>query len=187
MALGPSFRAGNNRHRSANPDRNTLPDPSCLTRWRNSGRGLKYPPRPRTPAQCSISPNPPWPGIAVRRTASLPLAYARHPRLPARLGPRREMPGTGPGMTKNEPFSGHRNGVRIQAAVAAGTSGVLLGLEDLAALVHAGLEIEVVRTAQFAGILVLVIRRLLQGIGRTAHATPRRRCFSSGNGHFAIL
>jgi hypothetical protein len=63
----------------------------------------------------------------------------------------------------------------------------LFFLQDLAALVHAGLQIEVVRTAQFAGILVLGIGRLLQGIGRTAHATPRGRCFSTGNGHIGIL
>src|SRR5467141_1938675 len=62
-------------------------------------------------------------------------------------------------------------------------SGFLLGLQNLPTLVHAGLQIEVVRTAQFAGILVLGIGRLLQGIRRAAHATTRRRCFSSGNGH----
>src|SRR3954466_9888558 len=62
-------------------------------------------------------------------------------------------------------------------------SGLFLGLQDLAALVHAGLEVEVVRTAQFARILVLSVGRLLQGVRRAAHATPRGRCFSSGNGH----
>src|SRR4051812_47742201 len=62
-------------------------------------------------------------------------------------------------------------------------SGVLLDLENLAALVHAGLQVEVVRTAQFAGILVFGVGRLLERVGGTAHATPRRRCFSSRNGH----
>src|SRR3977135_1525931 len=62
-------------------------------------------------------------------------------------------------------------------------AGFLLGLQNLPALVHAGFQIEVVRTAQFAGILVLGIGRLLQGIRRAAHATPRGRWFSSGNGH----
>src|SRR4249920_1469967 len=62
-------------------------------------------------------------------------------------------------------------------------SGFLLGLQNLPALVHAGLQIKVVRTAQFAGILVLGIGRLLQRVRRAAHATPRGRCFSSGNGH----
>src|SRR3954452_5823630 len=62
-------------------------------------------------------------------------------------------------------------------------SGFLLGLQNLAALVHAGFQIEVVRTAQFAGILVLGIGRLLERVRRAAHATPRGRCFSSGNGH----
>src|SRR6476646_9034771 len=61
-------------------------------------------------------------------------------------------------------------------------SGFLL-LQHLPTLVHAGLEVEVVRTAQFAGILVLGIGRLLQCVRRAAHATPRGRCFSSGNGH----
>ena len=37
--------------------------------------------------------------------------------------------------------------------------------EDLLAAVHAGLQVEVVRTAQFAGILVLDISRLLQRVG----------------------
>src|SRR6202042_3676555 len=66
-------------------------------------------------------------------------------------------------------------------------SGVLLGLENLPALVHAGLQIEVMRTAQFAGILVLGIGRLLQGIRRAAHATPGRRRFPSGNSHIGVL
>src|SRR6476661_5758199 len=61
-------------------------------------------------------------------------------------------------------------------------SGFLL-FQHLPALIHAGLEVEVVRTAQFAGILVLRIGRLLQRVRRAAHATPRGRCFSSGNGH----
>ena len=47
--------------------------------------------------------------------------------------------------------------------------------------------VEVMRTAQFAGILVFDVGRLLERIGGTAHATPRRRGFSSRNGHFNIL
>ena len=62
-------------------------------------------------------------------------------------------------------------------------SGFFLGLQDLPALVHAGLQVEVMRAAQFAGILVLGISRLLQRVRRAAHATPRGRCFSTGNGH----
>jgi len=42
-------------------------------------------------------------------------------------------------------------------------------------------------TAQLTGILILGIGRLFQSIRRTAHATPRGRCFSSGNGHVGIL
>src|SRR3954451_13560144 len=62
-------------------------------------------------------------------------------------------------------------------------SGFFLGLQDLAALVHPALQVEMVRTAQFAGILVLDIGRLLDRIRRAAHAAARRRCFSSRNGH----
>src|SRR5437016_4481653 len=66
-------------------------------------------------------------------------------------------------------------------------SGFLFGLQNLAALVHAGLQIEVVRTAQFAGILVLNVSGLLERVRRAAHATARRRGFSAGNGHFGVL
>src|SRR5262249_38921844 len=62
-------------------------------------------------------------------------------------------------------------------------SGLLLGLEHLAAAVHAGLEIDMVRPAQLARILVLDVGRLRQGVGGAAHAAPRRRCFSFRDGH----
>src|SRR5271168_3270143 len=42
-------------------------------------------------------------------------------------------------------------------------------LQNLPALVHAGLEVEVVGTAQLAGVLVLDISGLLQRIRRAAH------------------
>src|SRR5215813_3810387 len=82
---------------------------------------------------------------------------------------------------------------RIQAGVALPTAFVrkrlrfLLGLQHLPALVHAGLEVEVMRTAQLAGVLVLDISGLLERVRRTAHATARRRSFSAGNSHFGIL
>src|SRR5882757_4761323 len=63
-------------------------------------------------------------------------------------------------------------------------SGFFLGLQDLTALVHAALEVEVVRAAEFAGILVLDVSGLLERVRRAAHATARRRGFSAGNGHF---
>src|SRR5882757_5692433 len=66
-------------------------------------------------------------------------------------------------------------------------SGFLLGLQNLPALVHAGFQVEVVGAAQLAGILVLGIGRLLQRVRRAAHATPRGRCFSTGNGHVGVL
>src|SRR5215470_14360540 len=58
-----------------------------------------------------------------------------------------------------------------------------LGLEHLPALVHAGLQINMVRTAQFPRILVLHIGRLLERIGGSAHPAPRGRGFSFGDGH----
>src|SRR5712671_4329197 len=64
------------------------------------------------------------------------------------------------------------------------SSGFLLGLQNLTALVHAALEVEVVRAAEFAGILVLDVSGLLERVRRAAHATARRRGFSAGNGHF---
>src|SRR2546430_7227536 len=60
-----------------------------------------------------------------------------------------------------------------------------LRLEHLAAAVHAGLEIDVMRPAQLARILVLDIGRPRQGVGRAAHAAARRRCFSFRDGHGA--
>src|SRR5579875_874700 len=54
------------------------------------------------------------------------------------------------------------------------TSGFGLRLQYLAALVHARLEVDVVRSTQFAGILVLDISRPLERIGGTAHAATRR-------------
>ena len=56
-------------------------------------------------------------------------------------------------------------------------------LEHLAAAVHAGLQVDVVRTAQFARILVLDIGRSLQRIGRTAHVASRRRRLFLRNCH----
>src|SRR5690606_13343323 len=72
---------------------------------------------------------------------------------------------------------------RREPACAKQASGFGLDLEDRAALVHAGLEIDVVRTPQFAGILVLDIGRALEGIRRTAHAAPGRRRFLLWHGH----
>src|SRR5262249_48226370 len=52
--------------------------------------------------------------------------------------------------------------------------GIGFRLEDLTAAIHAGLEIKVMGTAQFARILVLHIGWLLQRVGRATHATSRR-------------
>src|SRR5712691_6279001 len=66
-------------------------------------------------------------------------------------------------------------------------SHVLLGLEHLPAAIHAGLEIDVVRPAQLAGILVLDVGRLRERVGGTAHPAARRRCFSFRDGHVVLL
>src|ERR1700759_5528689 len=60
---------------------------------------------------------------------------------------------------------------------------VFLRRQDLAALVHAGLQVDVVRALQFAGFLVFD-----EGIGakrvvRTAHVPPRGRSFAFRNSH----
>src|SRR6476661_2351228 len=62
----------------------------------------------------------------------------------------------------------------------------LLRLQNLPALILAGLEVDMVRPAQLAGILVLDISRFLQGIGGTAHPATGGRGFSFWNGHCSI-
>jgi hypothetical protein len=62
-------------------------------------------------------------------------------------------------------------------------SGFGFRLEHLAAPVHASLEIDVMRAAQLAGILVFHISRPFQRIGRTTHPTPGGRCFSFRDRH----
>src|SRR6185437_13889859 len=66
-------------------------------------------------------------------------------------------------------------------------SGFRLLPNHLAAAIHAGLQVDMVRPAQFAGILVFDIGRRLQRIRRPAHAAPRRRCFSLRHGHSGVL
>src|SRR5690242_6705305 len=67
-----------------------------------------------------------------------------------------------------------------------GRSGLGLHLEDLAALVHAGLQVDVVRAAQLARILVLDISGALKRVGGTAHAAARGRGFSLRNSHLEL-
>ncbi len=55
--------------------------------------------------------------------------------------------------------------------------------QNLTTTVHAGLQVDVVRTAKFAGILVFNVGRSLQRIGRTAHAALGRGSFSFRNSH----
>ena len=63
---------------------------------------------------------------------------------------------------------------------------IFLGLDrqNLTAIIHAGLQIDVVRTAQFAGILVLDIARGGESVGRATEAALHRRRFSFRNSHF---
>src|SRR5689334_11636228 len=58
-----------------------------------------------------------------------------------------------------------------------------LGLQDLAALIHSGLQIDVVWTTQFAGILVLHVSGPRERVGGAAHAAARWRGFSFRHSH----
>jgi hypothetical protein len=58
-----------------------------------------------------------------------------------------------------------------------------LDVEDLAAAIHAGLQIDVVGTAQFARILVFDIGGLCERVSRAAEAALHRRCLSFRNCH----
>src|SRR5690606_34517532 len=52
----------------------------------------------------------------------------------------------------------------------AGKASAFLRLQHLTAAIHAGLQVDVVRAAKLAGVLVLDIGRGLQRVGGTAHA-----------------
>src|SRR3569623_1835421 len=62
----------------------------------------------------------------------------------------------------------------------------LLGLENLLAAIHAGLQVDMVRAAQFARILVLDIGRGGQGSGGTAEPALHQRGLALWNGHFGL-
>src|SRR5436309_12826900 len=62
----------------------------------------------------------------------------------------------------------------------------LLGLENLLAAIHAGLEIDVMRTAQLARILVLDIGGGSDRIGGAAESAFHRRSLAFWNGHFGL-
>src|SRR5262245_53677176 len=62
-----------------------------------------------------------------------------------------------------------------------------LRLEHLPAAIHAGLEVDVVRTAQLARILVLDIGGRLERVGGAAHAAARRRSLFPWHGHGIVL
>src|SRR5271166_121713 len=70
------------------------------------------------------------------------------------------------------------------SAKRSGFAGRGLRLQDLAAAIHPGLQVDVMGTAQLARILVFDISRSLEGVGRAAHAAARRGGFASGDGHW---
>src|SRR5215208_1918285 len=57
-------------------------------------------------------------------------------------------------------------------------------LEHLAAFIHAGLQVDVMRAAQFTGIFVFDIAGLLERVGGAAHSAPGRCGFSFRDGHY---
>jgi hypothetical protein len=61
----------------------------------------------------------------------------------------------------------------------------LLG-ENLAAAVHPGLEIDMMRAPQLARILVFHVGRRLERIGRTPESALHPGGFAFGNGHVAV-
>ncbi len=85
---------------------------------------------------------------------------------------------TGPPKQKDRPEAG-----LFKTSQTLGSFSAFLRLQHLAAAIHAGLQVNVMRAAHFAGILVLDIGRGLEGVGRAAHAALRRRGFSFWNGH----
>ena len=81
----------------------------------------------------------------------------------------------------------HENVVLSAATPSLASSGFAdrrLRLQNLSAAIHAALEVDVVRTAQFARILVLDVSWRLEGVGRAAHSAARGRGFASGDGHW---
>src|SRR5690606_23504790 len=60
---------------------------------------------------------------------------------------------------------------------------LLLDVENLPAAIHAGLEVDVMRAAQLARILVLDIGRGGKGVGRAAEAALHRRGLSFWHCH----
>ncbi len=55
--------------------------------------------------------------------------------------------------------------------------------QNLTTAIHAGLQVDVVRTTQFAGVLVFDVGRSLQGVSRAAHTALGRARFSLRYSH----
>src|SRR5690606_36302424 len=89
----------------------------------------------------------------------------------------------------------HENGARCHRAPSKLSSGrsrsdpkdlvFLLG-QDLTAFVHAGLQVDVVRTTQFAGVLVFDIGVGAQGVMSATHVATRGGGFALRNGHVRL-
>src|SRR4051794_20234318 len=56
--------------------------------------------------------------------------------------------------------------------------------QNLTAAIHTGLQIDMVRTAQFAGVLVFNVGSSLERVSRAAHTALGRACFSLRYSHF---
>ena len=80
---------------------------------------------------------------------------------------------------------------RVSRLASAETASLRVGgrglrLHHHAAAIHAALQIDVVRTAQLARVLVLDVCGLRQRVGRPAEAPLHRRCFPFRDGHIAL-
>lgn len=72
---------------------------------------------------------------------------------------------------------------RMCRAITAQNGSVFFRRQDLLAAIHAGLQVDMVRTAQLAGVLVLDIGRGADGIMATAHAALGRGGFALRDRH----
>lgn len=58
--------------------------------------------------------------------------------------------------------------------------------QDLTTAVHAGLQVDVVRTTQLTGVLVLGVSVGAQSVMRATHVTTGRGYFALRNGHVRL-
>src|SRR5215831_21162482 len=108
--------------------------------------------------------------------------------------PIRNMPGSlrwrgarGARIPDPAPAAAHSRAVPARPESAFAGSDFGLRLEHLPATIHAGLEVDVVRTTQLARVLVLDIGRRLERVGGAPHAAARRRGLFPWHGHGIVL